>query len=169
MRNVINDMIVKLIRWNDFLKFRSYCVMMISTLMMTQISCAQDYQEDYSSLIAIADHEFHTEIADTLPKMRKGMMFRPNMAANQAMIFIYPKAQRMTFWMKNTLIPLDMLFFNQRGQLLEIKNQVPPCKTAQCPTYTSVHDDIYYVVELKGGVAAALNIQVGAKLKGCGI
>ncbi len=127
------------------------------------------YQENYDSLIEIGDYAFVSEIADTPEKMQQGMMYRPSIADNQAMIFVYPRPQRMSFWMKNTLIPLDMLFFDPQGFLLEIKHKVPPCKTVMCPTYPSQHANIRYVVELKGGMAKQLNLQLGDKLNGCGI
>lgn len=137
---------------------------------VSNLSQAQPrYQENYHSLIEIGDHAFATEIADTPAKMQQGMMFRPSMEDNQAMIFVYPRPQGMAFWMKNTLIPLDMLFFDARGYLQEIKHEVPPCKTPNCPTYPSRHRNIQYVVELKGGTAAHLNLTVGDKLNACGI
>lgn len=150
------------------LYYRLTLVFLLYLWIPLPFALAANYQENYNSFIYIGDHEFQTEIANTLPKMQKGMMFRPHMKTNQAMIFVYPRVQRMQFWMKNTLIALDMLFFDAKGQLLEIKSNVPPCKTAACPTYDSRHHNILYVVELKAGTAEQLNIRVGDKLNGCG-
>lgn len=139
------------------------------SLMTTTVNTAPLYHEDYSSLIEIGNHAFATEIVNTPTKMQLGMMYRPKMADEQAMLFVYPRPQRMAFWMKNTLLPLDMLFFDALGRLQEIKRNIPPCKTSRCPTYPSRHNNILYVVEVKGGTAERLNLQVGDKLNACGI
>lgn len=138
-------------------------------LSLLPVQAQPRYQEAYSSWIEIGEYAFAAEIANTPAKMQQGMMHRPDMADDQAMIFVYPRPQRMTFWMKNTLIPLDMLFFDARGYLQEIKHSVPPCKTQRCPTYPSRHTHIQYVVELKGGTAQRLNLQAGDKLNACDI
>lgn len=122
------------------------------------------YEEHYDEVVLIGERRFATEIAATLGELQKGMMHRPSMRDDQAMLFIYPHPQRLTFWMKNTLIPLDMLFFDEHGILLEIKQNVPPCKTPRCPTYPSRHDNIKYVVELNGGAGERLDIKAGDQL-----
>lgn len=135
-------------------------------LLGTAVKGQSLYHEDYSSAIDIGGVAFEAEIADTPEKLQKGMMYRPSMKANQAMVFIYPQPQRAYFWMKNTLIPLDMLFFDASGSLLEIKHRVPPCKVADCPVYPSKQTQIKYVVELKAGASETLGIEPGDKLKG---
>lgn len=125
-------------------------------------------REDYSALIEIGDATFETEVADTVEKMQRGMMYRPQMADNQAMIFVFPSPRKATFWMKNTLIPLDMLFFDGKGILREVKHNVPPCDSDDCPTYPTQSEQIKYVVELKGGTAEKRQLVIGDKLNGCG-
>lgn len=120
---------------------------------------------DYSTRLHIGEHLFFTELADTPEKMQTGMMYRNTMQENQAMLFIYPRPQAMTFWMKNTLIPLDMLFFNSSGVLQEIKSNIPPCQSADCPIYPAKRKDNQFVIELKGGQATALGIKVGDRLQ----
>ncbi len=122
------------------------------------------YETHYDNRISIGERQFAGEIADTLPAMQKGMMYRPEIRDDQAMLFVYPRPQRLTFWMKNTLIPLDMLFFDEQGILLEIKQNVPPCTKTPCPVYPSRHDSVKYVVELNGGASQRLAIRVGDRL-----
>ncbi|MPV86837.1 DUF192 domain-containing protein [Ostreibacterium oceani] len=133
----------------------------------TQDSAAK-FQENYNSLLYLGEHQFELEIANTSQTMQKGMMHRPSMQANQAMIFVFPAPRQVSFWMKNTLIPLDMLFFDTNGVLKEIKHNVPPCRQAQCPTYPSATNDIQYVVEIKGGEAKKRNLQIGQRFYACG-
>ncbi|MGY0398832.1 MAG: DUF192 domain-containing protein [Ostreibacterium sp.] len=125
------------------------------------------YQENYNSCLAIGQYSFKTEMANTIKTREKGMMYRPSMLEKQAMVFIYSHPQPLAFWMKNTLIPLDMLFFNAEGLLQEIKANVPPCKTDNCPIYPAKHSDNQFVVELKSGTAKKLNLMTGIRLDAC--
>lgn len=145
-----------------------YFSVMLFSFLLTIANCAETerpspllYQENYKTPLAISNQIFMTEIADTPESMQKGMMFRPTMADNQAMLFVYPTPQPMAFWMKNTRIPLDMLFFDANYRLQEIKANVPPCQTANCPDYPAKHDNNQYVIELKGGSAKKFGITVG--------
>jgi uncharacterized protein len=108
--------------------------------------------------ILIAGHSFSVEIADTEAARERGLMFRTHLAADHGMLFVYPEAQIRNFWMKNTLIPLDILFFDARKRLINVSADTPPCKIADCPTYSSTAP-ARYVLELKAGTAARLNIK----------
>lgn len=124
------------------------------------------YRENYQTPISIAEQPFMAEIVSTPKAMQLGMMYRPDIAEHQAMLFVYPKPQAMAFWMKNMQIPLDILFFNQAGSLQEIKANVPPCQTQSCPIYPAKQDDNQFVVEIRAGQAEKLGLQVGDKLGG---
>ncbi len=128
------------------------------------------YAESYDDAwVFVGNQDFQTELAITPAKQRQGLMFRKSMQDNQAMLFIYQKPRRVAFWMKNTLIPLDMLFFDDNARLVEIKENVPPCKTATCPTYPARHPNIKYVLEINAGLSEKLGLKVGDALYGCGI
>ncbi len=135
--------------------------------------------------ITIGEAHFNSEIADTDTTRARGLMGRTQLADNQAMTFIFKQAQSVTFWMKNTLIPLDMLFFDNEGTLLEIKSNVQPCSehgkhnkhgenddgkesrtdTEKCPLYPSKSDNIRYVVEIAANNAKRQGIEIGDKLQ----
>ncbi|MGH8371982.1 MAG: DUF192 domain-containing protein [Gammaproteobacteria bacterium] len=114
--------------------------------------------------VVIAGHRFTVEIADTEASREHGLMFRTHLAADHGMLFIYPDAQIRNFWMKNTLIPLDILFFDANARLINISAETPPCKIADCPTYASTVP-ARYVLELKAGTATRLHIPQDATLK----
>jgi hypothetical protein len=76
------------------------------------------------------------------------------------MLFVFPQAQPLTFWMKDTLIPLDMLFFDEAHRLVTIRTDAPPCKADPCPTYASTAP-ARYVLELNAGTAAKLDLRKG--------
>ncbi len=122
------------------------------------------YQENYHTPIAIGQHQFMAELADTPEAMQQGMMYRPSIKENQAMLFIYEQPQPMSFWMKNMRISLDMLFFDSKGVLQEIKTNVPACQAEPCPIYPSRYDNNQIVAEIKAGLAKKLGLAIGDRL-----
>lgn len=144
--------------------FLSLIFLLLSTWGTAQPAPLPLYHENYQQPITIGRHSFLAEIVDTPKSMQKGMMFRPHISENHAMLFIYPNPQPMTFWMKNMQIALDILFFDQRGVLQEIKSNVPPCQTPKCPVYPAKHDNNQFVVEIQAGLAAKQGITIGDKL-----
>lgn len=129
-------------------------------------SAACDVSADIVPL-KIGNTAFMSEIASTPRSMQRGLMFREWLPENAAMLFLYQHPQPVSFWMKNTLIPLDILFFDARGYLVEIKYEVPPCVADPCPVYPSRHQNIQYVVELNAGIAKKRDIRIGDRLQAC--
>jgi hypothetical protein len=74
------------------------------------------------------------EVADEPDEWRVGLMNRRSLARNAGMIFVFPRPTRGGFWMKNTLIPLSIAFFDGRGRILRIM-VMTPCRADPCPTY----------------------------------
>jgi uncharacterized membrane protein (UPF0127 family) len=74
------------------------------------------------------------EVADEPDEWRAGLMHRRSLARNAGMIFVFPRPIRGGFWMKNTLIPLSIAFFDARGRILRIM-VMTPCRADPCPTY----------------------------------
>ncbi|MBS9778153.1 MAG: DUF192 domain-containing protein [Gammaproteobacteria bacterium] len=138
---------------------------LITTWGYTQTPPLNMYQENYQEPIEIGKHRFTAEVVSTPTLMQKGMMYRPQIKPDNAMLFVYEKPQNMSFWMKNMRIPLDILFFNAAGVLQEIKSNVPPCVSYDCPVYPAQHGDNQYVVEMKAGRAHTLGIQIGDVLR----
>lgn len=104
----------------------------------------------------------YLEVADTEKKREYGLMNRKSMPKNHGMIFIFPKPETLRFWMKNTLIPLDMIFLNHE-RVVAIIADVPPCKTSFCPSYGPdlLADE---VIELNAGAAKQLEILISTQL-----
>ena len=104
---------------------------------------------------------FTVELADDEVERAQGLMHREALAPFAGMLFVYPEAGPVSFWMRNTLIPLDMLFFDESGRLEKIhENAVPLDET---PIFGG--NNIRYVLEVIGGTAAELEIEVGAELR----
>ncbi len=102
------------------------------------------------------------EIADTPPKRQRGLMFRETLAPNEGMIFLFEEPGFYPFWMKNTLIPLDMLWLDERGRVVSIAESVPPCEADPCPSYPpTAGTSALYVVEVVSGFTRQHNVKVG--------
>jgi len=104
---------------------------------------------------------FHVELADTAAERAQGLMFREEMSRNAGMLFVYPWPQRVTFWMKNTLIPLDMIFADARGTVRHVHQNAVPEDLTPIPG----GDDILVVLEINGGLAGALGIAPGSEIR----
>ncbi|PWV65906.1 uncharacterized membrane protein (UPF0127 family) [Plasticicumulans acidivorans] len=85
-------------------------------------------------------------------------MYRLMLPRDQGMLFVLPRPQVATFWMKNTYLPLDILYFDANRRLRTIHRNVPPCRRRPCPTYAST-GPVLYVLEINAGEAARHAIQ----------
>lgn len=104
---------------------------------------------------------FSIEIADTDQLRATGLMNRDSMGQFAGMLFVYDAPQRVSFWMKNTLIPLDMLFIDESGVVQRIHENAIPLDLTGIPG----GEGIQYVLELNGGMTSMLDIEVGAQIK----
>jgi uncharacterized protein len=95
--------------------------------------------------------------ADTPARDEQGLMYVRSMDLHAGMLFVFPKNQRVAMWMKNTYIPLDMLFMNQHGVIEYIAANTTPLSEAIVGPSTPE----YAVLELNGGACARLGIKVG--------
>lgn len=103
---------------------------------------------------------FNVELADDGESRARGLMHRDSLAPFSAMLFIYPSPRMARFWMKDTLIPLDILFFDHRGILKTVHGNAQPLSLE---TFDG-GDGIQYVLEINGGMAEELGIPVGSEL-----
>jgi uncharacterized membrane protein (UPF0127 family) len=101
---------------------------------------------------------FRVEIARTEPERNKGLMYRDHLAPDAGMLFIFERPSPLTFWMKNTLIPLDMIFIGGDHRVVGIVENAEPLTL----TGRRVDGLAQYVLEINGGMSAQLGIQAGA-------
>jgi uncharacterized protein len=108
-----------------------------------------------------ATHDFTVEIAQTSEQRAQGLMFRDRMAADAGMLFLFEGAQVRAMWMKNTLIPLDMLFIDGEGRIVRIEERTVP----HSERAISSGGPVTAVLELNAGTASRLVIKPGDRVR----
>ncbi|MBI2580845.1 DUF192 domain-containing protein [Candidatus Woesearchaeota archaeon] len=101
----------------------------------------------------------NAEVANNETEIETGLMFRKSLGENEGMLFIFPTTSVQNFWMKNTLIPLDIVFISEDFTVVKIHHAVP-CHADPCPLYNS-GQPIRYVLEVNGNLTTAYGIQEG--------
>ncbi len=115
---------------------------------------------DRSSLM-INGVEYSIEIAITSKQRSQGLMFRESLDIRQGMLFVYPRPGNHRIWMKNTLIPLSVIWLDHNETVIEVKI-LPPCKLDPCPSY-GVSKPAKYIIELSSEV---MGVKSGDIIKG---
>jgi uncharacterized membrane protein (UPF0127 family) len=104
------------------------------------------------------------ELAVTDEERARGLMFRDKVLPEQGMLFVFEEEDLHSFWMKNTLIPLDMLWLGRDRRIIHIARNVPPCAAEPCPTY-GPEIPALFVLELKAGQADVLGLKLQDRLE----
>lgn len=115
-----------------------------------------------SAKLDVAGQVVQLEVAKTPAQQAMGLMFRTELAPDRGMLFPFNPPRPVSFWMKNTLIELDMVFLRD-GKVVAVASNVPPCKAEPCPAYGPT-GTIDQVIELRGGRAKELGIKTGDRL-----
>ncbi|MGA9603197.1 MAG: DUF192 domain-containing protein [Methyloceanibacter sp.] len=109
---------------------------------------------------ATGDHAFTIEVMATDQERALGLMFRRSLPENSGMLFIYDPPQPATMWMKNTLIPLDMVFISSDARVHRIESNAEPFSETLIPS----DGDVVGVLELNGGEAGKIGLRRGDKV-----
>jgi len=113
-----------------------------------------------ATAILAESYQIDLEVAETSQQQALGLMYREPLPDDRGMLFPFDPPRPVNFWMKNVPAPLDMIFIYQ-GEIKAIASNVPPCDATPCPTYGPQQQVIDAVIELRGGRAAELELQVG--------
>jgi uncharacterized membrane protein (UPF0127 family) len=107
---------------------------------------------------------YRLELALTPEDQALGLMYRESLPDRTGMLFVFEDAQPHHFWMKNTMIPLDMIWMDESGKVVYVSANTPPCKAEPCATY-GPDGPARQVLEIAGGMAAKENVTVGSTLR----
>jgi len=111
--------------------------------------------------VELRGERYVVEIADDDASRAQGLMFRDRLAPGHGMLFIHDVEDVQAFWMKNTRIPLDILYFDAQLRLVSMSQRTPPCTAGdRCPVYPSTGPALY-TLEINAGEAARLGVRSG--------
>jgi uncharacterized membrane protein (UPF0127 family) len=136
----------------------AYRSLAATLLMLALPACAEKGPH-----VELAGHRYGVEIAEDDASRARGLMGRTALAADRGMLFVFQDDALRAFWMKNTLIPLDILYFDAERRLISVQHEVPPCRADPCPAYPS-GAPARYVLELNAGEARRIGVTSGDEL-----
>ena len=137
---------------------RAALVLLVSG-MSAQAACREGTLELQSNTGAVS--RFSVEVADDARERSKGLMHRESMATAAGMLFVYERPENVSFWMENTLIPLDMIFADPTGTVKHVHQNAVPLDRTPIPGGANIK----YVLEINGGLAQRMGIAPGAVLR----
>jgi uncharacterized protein len=140
------------------------CAILASVLMGALVEAAPaSIAFEESSLTIDAEHdsfEFQVELAVSPEQRSQGLMFRESLEEDRGMLFDFGRPQVASMWMRNTYVPLDMLFIDSDGRITQIAENTQPLSD----TVVASREPVRAVLELKGGVSAKLGIEPGDRV-----
>jgi len=135
-------------------------------LLIFLIGCAKGLDKNFNEIYINNSEKLikiNAEIADDNEERIKGLTFRERLNDDEGVLFVFENEEYQTFWMKNTLIPLDMIFIDEELKIVDIKNAIP-CTNDPCQLYKS-EAPAKYVLEVNGNFTKKNNIMPGNKVK----
>lgn len=122
------------------------------------------YAPSKSKKVCINENCFNVELAETQIERSQGLMNRESMPPNSGMLFIFEKEDDYSFWMKNTLISLDIIWIGENKMVVFIEKNAQPCRDDLCQSFSS-NTSARYVLEINGGLSEELGIIEGNEVK----
>jgi len=162
---------------------RFFCLVLLITALLLFTGCAagppetlpesgrgENHEPVYEQVI-LEDRTFNLELALTPGQREKGLMGRDAIAVNEGMLFVYPDEEpypaKLNFWMKDCLIPIDLIFIDRQGIITAVHEMEPPqpgTADEDLVVYSSERP-AQFAIEIKGGLAAELGLRVGDRVK----
>lgn len=134
-------------------------------LLIFLIGCAKNFNGNFKEIVIDNGKELieiNVEIADDNGEKMRGLMFRENLNENGGMFFVFENESYQTFWMKNTFIPLDIIFIDKNFKIVDIKSAVP-CEEGPCTLHKS-SKPAKYVLEVNSNFTIKNNVKAGDKI-----
>ncbi|MDT8409773.1 MAG: DUF192 domain-containing protein [Wenzhouxiangellaceae bacterium] len=111
----------------------------------------------------VGGQRYFVEIADEPAEQARGLMFRDELGQNEGMLFIWRRAEPRAFWMRNTRVPLDIVYIGPDWKIVAWSLNTPPCRTRSCPNYPS-GAPAQYVLEVNAGEMERLGVDIGDRV-----
>jgi uncharacterized membrane protein (UPF0127 family) len=140
---------------------RFFPQLFMACAMLVLSACAA---QAHGPWVELRGHRYNVEIADTEQQREQGLMFRDSLAPGSGMLFVHDAEQPLSYWMKNTRIPLDILYFDQQRHLVSVVTALPCSLGNACPPFSS-EGPARYVLELNAGEAHKLHASKGDRIE----
>jgi uncharacterized protein len=114
-------------------------------------------------LIQVDGKKFNAIVADSFLKKMIGLMFRKKINNNECMLFVFGNESRYAIWMHNMLFPIDVAWINSKFRVVDIKENLNPCKLIDCKEYYPTKP-AKYIMEFKSGALGKKRIKIGSKV-----
>ena len=149
----------------SLLKFASAVLLLTSQAKALPAIDDQKIEKLKTAKITVGTHAIVAEIADDNDSRERGLMYRKSMPANDGMLFVFQSAEPMSFWMKNTLIPLSIGYFDEKRKLIEVYEMTPSVMGEVRPKTYPSHRPALYALEMNKGWFAVHRVKPGTELK----
>lgn len=113
--------------------------------------------------VCFQDVCFNVEVAKNKFTVARGLMFRKSLGAREGMLFVFENEGKRSFWMKNTLIPLDIVWLDKNKKVVNIAKQTQPCQSDKCLTYRN-QNPAKYVLEISAGLSEKIGLRIGSEV-----
>jgi hypothetical protein len=130
-----------------------YIVPLVFVLLLTACNA-------HTNQVCFNETCFGIELAATPESRARGLMFREHLGDDKGMLFVFDEPGVYNFWMKNTLIPLDIIWIDENRTVINISKNTPPCEADPCPSYGPVQK-AKYVLEVNAGKADEIGLKIG--------
>ncbi len=138
---------------------RKIIILIVFVNLLLPVGCSQPEQ----GKVCFKDKCFNVEIVREGKKYSQGLMFRTRLGHDKGMLFISEKEENYGFWMKNTYIPLDIIWIDRAEAVVFIKENAQPCKSDPCPAFRPPKKT-KYVLELNAGAVEDMGLNLSDKL-----
>lgn len=139
-----------------------YCLLFVICGLLfgiSTISCSQDTVQKINQ-VCFGDKCVQVEVVRKEEELHRGLQFRKSLDPDRGMLFIFQKSGPYAFWMKDTLIPLDMVWMDDTRKVVHIEHNVPPCTADPCPRYPPGQPALY-VLEVNAGYTEEVGLKSG--------
>ncbi len=136
-------------------------LIMVCYLVVTVIVswCWKNQWQNVQPQVCYEEHCWNVEVADEVAEQQRGLMNRTEMDKDAGMLFVFPKTWSRQFWMKNTLIPLDIIWLDGAWTVIYVSENTPPCTADPCPAYWPTANNALFVLEINAWQARDFWIQ----------
>ncbi len=119
-----------------------------------------NHRREKQNQVCFENHCFNVELAITPEERNRGLMFRGRLDFNGGMLFVFEREGKYPFWMKNTLIPLDIIWINENKEVVFISENTRPCEEYSCLDIDPAKN-AKYVLEINGNISKNIGLKVG--------